>query len=465
MRPLPLALAMVLAVAPAVRGQRAGRLEGDVTDSLHARPLAGATVLVMRLVPGATDLHTTLADDRGRFRFDSLAAGRYAVFVTHAILDSLELVLPPREVDIVDGERSRVALALPSGATLRARACPGVNLGAGRGAVVGQVNDADRERPLAGATVAFDWMDVSLDRTTMRTSLERRSASVQVDSSGMFRVCGAPTETFMLIQVQRAGRAGTAWRTSVPEATGLTVLRLSYSEEASRPLAAADDTTLADEALPPLVGTASLSGVVRTGRGQPLADAAVRVLDAAPVARTNAAGQFSLAALPAGTQVLEVRRVGYLLGQQRVELRSGRSSTVEVTLRRIVTLDSVRVLAQRNRYRQNTEQLRRLDGSGTYLKEEDIARFPADETSELLARMGLRAVGTGLATKLYVQRGLGSIIMGPCPMNIVIDGFQHQDANIVRPQEVGLMQVYRGPASAPPGYDSACGVVLIWTKR
>ena len=460
---LPFMLVAAPAVPRVAGAQRPGRVEGEVTDSLHARPLAGATVLLSGLAPGSTAFHSAIADDRGRFRFDSVDAGRYSVTLTHPIIDSLELVLPPGEITVAAGERSRVSLALPSGATIRARACPGAAIPLRAGAVIGQVIDAETELPLSDATIAVDWMDVGFDRATLQTTTVPRSVSVRTDSTGIFRFCGVPTDNWMLLQVQRDGRAGSPVRVSVPVASGLTVLRLSFSASGSRPFSA-EDTTTADT-VSPLVGTASLSGTVRTAAGQPLSDAVVRVLGAAAEARSDGRGAFTLSALPAGTQVLEARRVGYLVGHEQVELRSGRTVTADVALRRIVTLDSVRVLAQRNRYRQNTEQLVRRGGAGTYMNEEQIARFPASESSELFARMGLRVTGTGVDAKVYVERGLTSLTLGPCPMNVVIDGVPNQDVNLVRPDEIGQIEVYKGPSSAPIEYASACGVVVIWTKR
>jgi hypothetical protein len=465
MRSLTLAVAAALACAPAVHAQRAGRVEGDVTDSLHSRPLAGAVVLLSSLAPGSSAFYSATADDRGRFRFDSVDAGRYSVSLSHAILDSLELALPPQEVAVTAGERARIALALPSGATLRARSCPGIVIPATRGAVVGQVNDADREQPMAGTTISLEWMDVVFDRRTLRSDLTPRSASVRTDSTGVFRFCGVPTDTYLLLQVQREERAGAVVRISVPEASGLTVLRLSYSVEGSRPLSAFSDSTR-EESLPPLTGTASVTGVVHTANGQPLANALVRVADAAAESRTDTKGAFTLGALPAGTQVLEVRRVGFLVSHERVELRAGRTETVDVLLQRIVTLDSVHVLAQRNRYRETAERQRRQGGAATYVTQEQIDRIKAPDTGDLVARLGmLRLSGTGLDAKVFVQRGSITIIGPPCPANIVVDGFQHQDVNIVRPEEIGMIEIYTGPAGAPVEYDSACGVVVIWTKR
>jgi hypothetical protein len=460
---LPLVLVALPVQPGALHAQRPGRVEGEVTDSLHSRPLAGATVLLTGLAPGSSAFHSVTADNRGRFRFDSVAAGRYAVTLSHPTIDSLELVLPSREIAVAEGERTRVALATPSGATVRARACPGVAVPLRAGAVVGQVTDADTEQALSGATIAVEWNEVGFDRTAVQATSTTRTASVRTDSAGLFRFCGVPTDNWLLLQVQRDGRAGSPVRVSVPVAAGLAVLRLSYSASGSRSLAM--DDTLADGTLAPLSGTALLNGVVRTADGQPLSDAVARVLGAAGESRSNRQGEFGLSALPAGTQVLEVRRVGYLAAHAQVELRSGRAVTTDVALRRIVTLDSIRVLAQRPRYRQNTEQLIRRGGAGTYMSEQQIARFPASESSQLFARMGLRVVGTGLDAKVYVQRGLSSIMLGPCPMNVVIDGFPHQDVNLVRPEEIGHIEVYKGPSSAPIEYESACGVVVIWTKR
>jgi len=35
----------------------------------------------------------------------------------------------------------------------------------------------------------------------------------------------------------------------------------------------------------------------------------------------------------------------------------------------------------------------------------------------------------------------------------------------ISPDAIGAIEAYPGPAGAPMQYDSACGVVVIWTKR
>ena len=443
--------------------QQLGRIEGVVTDSVHKRPLAEAMIYVQRLEPAQPEFFRTLSTDKdGRYRLDSLNAGRYSVSFTHAMLDSLELQLPPRDLALAAGERARVDFATPSGATLRLHACPGFQLLPGTGAVIGYVTDADTDRPLAGATIAVSWNDIMIDSTTFRVSTAERAGAVRVDSSGVYRICGAPTGSILLVQIQMNGRAGSALQTDVADDVGMRRLDLSFSAGASRSLVAdsvsATDTTQA----PLLTGTATVKGTIRSATGAPLSDVSVRVVDAAGSARTDSAGHFSLGALPGGSQLLEARRIGFLIGRQPLELRSGRTIEVQLRLDRIVSLDSIRVVAQRNKYKE-FEQHRRT-GFGRFFTEQQIAERHAFDTSDLFWVMpGLRVVGQGIDARVVSTRGSG--FRGACAQNVVIDGMQNQDINLVRPNDIGAMEVYNDVAGGPPGANRGCGVIVIWTKR
>jgi hypothetical protein len=471
---LPVLLGTVLSVArplasplPA-QGVPAGRIEGEIRDSVHAKPLAGATVLVTRVAPAPAQYFSAETDDRGRYRLDTLAAGRYSVGFVHPFLDSIEVALPTRELVLAEGEHVRVDLATPSGSTLRALVCPGVPLPKGTGALLGQILDADSEQPLSDVALAVAWTDLRFDAKTVQASAVPRSTSVQTSSSGWFRVCGLPTDSWIDLQVQRTGRAGSVVRHMVPEESGLSVLRLSFSAEASRSMAALDSLSASDAdtgAAPLLSGKAALTGTVLSVVGQPLGQAQVRVAGAAATATTDSLGRFTLFNLPAGTQQLETRHVGYLLGQQPVELRSGQSVFAEVRLSRVVTLDSMRVVARRRLYR-DFEQ-RRTHGFGKYLDPEQMKRWDhAMETSDILRMMpGFRVSGAGFDAKVSATRSFGMSILGePCSPNVVIDGMQRQDINLISPRQIGAMELYSG-MGAPPEYDRGCGVIIIWTKR
>ena len=462
------AVAFVLA-APALAAQApaSASVEGTVTDSIHAKPANGALVFLTRLAPEPSEFRSAVTDDKGRFHFDTLTTGRYSVSFATAYLDSLSLAMPARELNLADGQRARVDLATPSGSTLRAAACPGLTLAKGQGAVVGRVTDADSDRPLTTAHVVVNWADLAVD-SAFRPVTTQRGGEVAVDSLGRYRLCGVPTDTWLQLQVQDSGRAGSVITLSVGDAGGVVLRDLSLSDESARTLASLDSIAKAAETdttvrAPLLVGTATVNGTVYGPSGQPLSDAQVRVGDAAGVARTDSSGRFTLVNQPAGSQLLETRHIGYLLSRIPVELRSGRTTETVVTLTRIVNLDSVLVTARRARYPEF--ERRRHNGFGRYFDESEIEKRHPIETSDLFRMLpGFRVQGYGLDARVLSTRGMISIQRG-CVPNVVINGMQHQEINLLDPQDIGAIEAYPGPSGAPMQYDSACGVIVIWMKR
>jgi hypothetical protein len=459
----------LLAGAHSLGAQAPASVDGTVTDSVHSKPAAGAMVFLTRTSPEPSEFRSAVTDDKGRFHFDTLTAGRYSVSFATEYLDSLSVTMPAREIVLADGQRLRVDFATPSGATLRAAACPGLALPKGQGAVIGQVTDADTNRPLTTAHVVVNWTDLSVD-SAFHPVTSQRGGEVAVDSLGRYRLCGVPTDTWLQVQVQDSGRAGSVLTLSVGDEGGVNVRDLSLSDESARTLAsldsiakvAASDTTAT---APLLTGTATLTGTVRGPSGLPLSDAQVRIRDAAGVARTDSSGRFTLVNQPAGSQLLETRRVGYLLSQVPVELRSGRTTETVVTLTRIVNLDSVLVTARRARYPEF--ERRRRNAFGRYFDESDIEKRHPMETSDLFRMLpGFRVQGFGLDARVMSTRGMVSLGgNGGCPTNVVINGFQHQDINLLDPVNIGAIEAYPGPSGAPMQYDSACGVIVIWMKR
>jgi hypothetical protein len=466
-----LALAAVVALAVPdgrLSAQSAtGRIEGTITDSVHSRPLTGTNVLAIRVDPQPSVSNGATTDARGRYRIDTLPPGRYMVEFASPFLDSLEITLPPREVTVTGGATARADFAIPSGRTLRAAACPGLELAKETGAMVGRVLDADTDRPIAGANVVVSWSELAVDRATMRTGYEERSGAVVADSVGQYRLCGVPTDNWLLVQVQHAGRTGSPLRLLVPDSAGVIVRGLSMSPSSSRPIAADSGARADSVAAPLLTGTASVSGVIRGVGGLPLGEAQVRVSGAAPTARTDARGRFSLGDLPAGSQVLEVRRIGYLIAQQPVELRAGRTLSQDVRLQRIVNLDSVLVLARRSRYRE-FEEHRKMNGFARFMDADQIAQRNPFQMSDLIRIIpGFRVSGFGIDAKVTSSRGPTSIggTTGGCETNIVMDGMQHQEINLIHPSSVGAIEAYAAGGPIPPQYDGRCGVIVIWTKR
>lgn len=459
------ALLLVSASLPAQEA-RTARLEGRVHDSLTTAPLAGAVITVTQ---PATGLYLTARTDAaGRYQVDSVPAGRVSIGVVTGFLDSLEVQLPPRDLQVAAGERVVIDFATPSRATLFAAACPGLPVAKGRGAIVGHILDADRESPLANATVVVSWSDIGLDLRSLKATSDTRAVEIKADAQGMYRVCNLPTDTYVAMQIQHGGKASTAVQATIRENAGVMVQHLSMSASSAREIAAAeaDSASARDTVTRQLRGTASVTGRVRDVTGATVAGVQVRVLEGASVTRSDADGRFTLEGLPAGTQLLEARRVGFLLVQRPVELRSGRTVEEDVLLAKIVSLDSVRIVAQRSRYQEFERRAGTSTAAAALLTDTKLAQFNLTQTSDLFKGrvLGFDLAGSGVDTKVRSMRGVGSL-RGDCYANVVIDGMQRQDINLISPRDIGAIEVYRGAAGAPPEYDAMCGLILIWTKR
>lgn len=472
--PLPRLLPLVLFFAASsltAQDARSARIQGVVFDSLSGKPLAGAVVSIVQLSPAPQQFLVATTNGDGRYQLDSLMAGRYSIGVSTAFLDSLEIALPLREITLGPAEQARSDFATPSRGTLVMAACPGIALPKGRGAILGRVLDAESDRPLGAATIAVRWADVGLDRATMRPRTIEHQAAAVTDSLGQYRLCGVPTDVYVTLQIQQDGRAGIPLRVTASDAAGVVVQNLSLSARSAMAIAPDTETLPAahavDTTATQLTGTASVAGVVRDSDGRPLADAQVRVLDAVGSARTDSTGEFSLGNQPAGTQLLEVRRVGYLVGQQPAELRAGRTVRQDILMSRIVTLDSIRIIAQRTRIEEFERRAGLNTAAAKILAESAIEKLHVNSVGDIFRYgriLGFQVVGDGLDARVRSTRGVASFDMN-CNANVVIDGMQHQEIDLVRPGDIAGIEVYRGASGAPPEYDSSCGVILVWTKR
>jgi hypothetical protein len=455
----------------------AGRVEGTISERAQPRSTRSAFVEAVRLDAEPALSFRARPDDRGRFHLDSLPAGRYMIQLASALLDSLELAMPSNEVRVVAGETAHADFAFPAAVMLRDALCQGLRLGKGTGVVTGHAMDADTELPLASAKVVVAWNEVTVDRATMKPLRQERSGVVETGPRGEYRLCGVPTGSWLSIQLQHASRAGGVARVTVSEQEGAVVRNLSMSVLGAATIATLDSLDsvallidadmLVSEVVAPtllLTGTATVAGIVRGPTGQPLPGAEVRVTNARPVATTDETGAFTLAGLPAGTQLLNARRIGYAIAEAGVELRAGLTSTRDLTLQRSVSLDSVRVVGQRIHYRE-LEANRKSNFFGRFLNAEEIEHQNVHEVTDLILRQGGFTV-TGHGAAATIVSNMARQQHPSCTeSNVVIDGIQMSYPNVLPIAQVVGLEVYRDGAMAPAPYKAMCGVIVIWTKR
>ena len=395
------------------------------------------------------------------YQIDSLRPGRYRVGFESPLLDSLEITLAPREVAVAQGAVATSDLALPSAAKLRSAVCSGATLPAEKGVLYGHVVDATTEAPLAGAVVVAMWREMTVDRKTLRSETNERIASDTTDEGGWYRLCGVPTGSWVSYQLQHLGRSTPAIRELVDDTLGIAIRHLSLDRSAPVPDSATGAPVTGAAAAS---GTARLTGVIRGTGDLPVASAEVRVLGTRTIARSDASGRYSLGDLPAGTQLLEVRRLGYGIVETPVQLRTGATVTGDVRLQKIVNLDSVRVVAIGTRYREFSDH-RSRSMYGVFLDPETMAQEHAVSMSDIIRKIpGFVIRGEGPFAQVLSARAPS---LQPCRANIIVNGVPNQPINDYPPVMVGAVEAYREGEITPNDYFDlrGCATIAIWTKR
>jgi len=302
------------------------------------------------------------------------------------------------------------------------------------------------------------WSDLGIDPNKKALAEDRRTARVRVDASGQYRLCGLPTDDPLLVQVQINGRAGAVLHMTIPEGAGVLVRDIEYSAAGSRPLA---DSGAAITQAEPAKGSARLSGTVRDGAGQPVVGAQVRVIGTAVATRSDERGTYALSGLPAGTQEVEVRRLGYGVARGPMTLRSEQRARMDVVLDRVATLESFNVVGRRWRYAE-FEARRKEALDGRFLDETQIRKMNLNSTADYVnALPGFRAV--------HVRWGEVKIVSmsnPACTPVVLVDDLPINDVQqLPIPSALGALEVYRGTAGAPPEHRSPCGTIIFWTRR
>ncbi|MDX2192998.1 MAG: carboxypeptidase-like regulatory domain-containing protein [Gemmatimonadales bacterium] len=468
-RTLPLAVLLALA-GPAAAQQPGGTgtLTGTVFDSLvTGAPLADAEVWV-----AGTEL-TSRTDKAGRFRLVGVPAGKRTVTFFHPSLTELDLSAPSPSVDVAAGGETPIVLFTPSAGRVYQAVC-GQPLPDKLGAVLGVVRD-ERGRPLGKVSVVASWSDYVIAAGQGLRRQEREAGST-TDESGRYLLCGVPGDVPVLTRYSYGESA---------QAFGELNLQQKGFLARSVTIALGDDADAAP-AGPAGRTRGVVRGTVRTPDGKAVVNAEVTVLGALGAnTMTDAQGRFRIDAAPVGSQVVEVRGIGYRPVRSAVAVSPGRSATLSVLLdRTVVQLNPLTVVADDRNLRDITGFDDRMkSGNGYFFNEEQIRRRnPARVNDMFVTIPGAKVSFGGAFNDTYVefQRSLGnSATAQNCPPVYYIDGvlargildpqtnYPNPDL-AVRPNEIRGIEVYPNVFTAPPQYqpvNSSCGVILIWTKR
>ena len=437
-------------------------LQGVAYDSIHAEALTHALISV----EGTTRLG--FSDSLGRFLLDSVPPGSHRVLVQHPMLDTLGISLVTPPMSFTANMVTQTVIAVPSGEYLVSLFCPAARRALGPGALVGRVREPDSDSAAVGARVSFVWYDPDppgLPANLRITKKPPRVREATVGADGTYRLCGLPEKYEGKLQAQRKDGGETA---EVTVTQDLGMLALRSMSVAARPKLAAGDTGAARQPR----GSARVSGVVVNRAGAPVANARVGLMGSSAATMTKSNGEFVLDSLPAGTQALVVRQIGYSPTEVPVELSALRPSRVTVKLGVLVPqLSPVEVLSRREEGLQKVGFLdrKRTSAGGYFITGEDLdRRKPIRFTDVLRTTPGLRVSevnGQAMIASTRSAQGNGCV-------TVFVDGAPWQQLDpgdldtFVQPNEVAAIEVYSG-TSIPAQFTTpgqSCSAVVVWTK-
>ena len=442
-----------------------GFLQGVAMDSLHGEPLVGALISV----EGTARLAIT--DSLGRFLIDSIEPGSRRVLVDHPMLDTLGISLVTPAMSIGANQLTQAVIPVPTAEFLVNLFCPAARRALGPGALVGRVREPDSDSAAVGARVSLVWYDPDppgLPANLRVTKKPPRVREATVGADGTYRLCGLPDTYEGKLQAQRKDGGATA-EVTVTQEGGLLALR--SMSVAALPVVAVKDSSGATVVQQPR-GTARVFGKVVNRNGAPVAGARVGLMGTSAATLTRANGDFVLDSLPAGTQALVVRQIGYRPTELAVDLSSRTPARVTVQLGMFVPeLTPVEVVSRRDEGLQKVGFLdrKRTTASGYFMGPEQLEKRNAMKFTDILrSTPGIRVSeqnGQATVTSTRSAQSNGCVTM-------YVDGAQWQQLepgdldSFVQPNEVAAIEVYSG-ASVPPQFSQAggsCAAVVVWTK-
>jgi hypothetical protein len=467
---------VLFAIASASRLAAAQTIRGTIVDSASGKGVARARVAV-----GGTTLQST-TDSLGRFTIAGAPSGDQMLSIHTASLDSLNAGYTA-QVTVANGTTS-VAVRVPSALQIAASACGDRGYSNG-GIVLGRLRVADDSTvPLAG-TVSAEWKSPG-------GTDQNKWVSAMSDARGRFALCGVPLDTALSLRAVTDRASG--------QATGIRV--------ASAVRFGRTEVVLHRE----LTTTATFAGVVTDSTSKPIAGVEVTLPDLGKGTATNEQGAFVLRDVPAGSQRVLLRHVGYGPVESQLTFVGGETIQRHIAMTRSTTLDSVIVTEKSVDHALDDFEVNRKLGLGHFLTRAELAKQEGRSTGSVLSALpGVRVytagpyawVGSGRKNITSLQGGGGAVALDrgdsekraplwDCYALIYLDDhlvWRGQkildrpdmsggaafyrweplfDINSIPVTEIEAIEYYASAAQTPMKYatlNSQCGIVVIHTLR
>jgi hypothetical protein len=443
-------------------------LLGTVMDSVSGAPIAGAKVSL----DGTTLRDST--DARGTFRLAGVLPGEYTIVVRTPSLDSAS-AQHQSTLSFTDASAMH-QLRVPTAQQIASSICSSRT--EFNGIVMGSVGMREGGLVPRDAKVRVEWDALTLRNGggSIATSRTVRQLETTVDSRGVFRVCGVPTDANLMVHAESDSAIADPLALKIP-----TSGRFARADVVFDRLAA---------------GLATFTGVVLAdSTRQPLADVEVRLPALSKSTVTNERGTFRIIGIPPGEQQVLVRRIGYGPADAKVTFLAGKTLEKQVILRRAVVLDTVATVGRAPLA--SFEEHRKL-GLGHFFTREQIKPMEGMHLSSILGDVQGLGIAHGNGNVAYIlpkrprihgcnetdyrclrEKNVTRPANGgplACYSQVYIDEMLINpgrptdpfDLNSVPPNTIEALEYYSLALQAPHKYNNAnadCGVLVIWTRR
>lgn len=432
-------------------------LQGTVMDSVSAAVTDARVILLGTLLESVTD-------SKGQFTISGVLPGEYTVEVRTASLDSVDAI--HRSVLAIADGAAPINLRVPTRSEVASALCGARQ--SDNGIILGRVAVRGDSLPASDVRVSAEWKE-SLTNSVLSGN-RSRWLEARTDSRGTFRMCGVPVGIDLVLRaVGDTGNKG----------------RLNIQIPPSRRLVRAEvrvDGLVATTAV--FTGTIFVDSTE-----QPIANAEVALPGLLKSVLTDNGGRFRITEIPAGEQRIVVRRIGY--GPLDTNLVFGANAAVNrrIFLSRVTMLDTVVVEARA--VIPSFEEHRAL-GLGRFITRAQLEKQENRRLSDVLSEISGAQVTRGRsAAWVSANRGTRSlsntVLLDTAD---VLQGARRQCYSLVfsdnamvyrgmdfeplfnihdiSPHEIEAIEYYASPAQTPLKYsvlNSACGVLVIWTRR
>jgi hypothetical protein len=220
---------------------------------------------------------------------------------------------------------------------------------------------------------------------------------------------------------------------------------------------------------------ATLLGRVTGASGLPLAGAEITLLNTDKLHMiTDDSGQFHITGLTPGTNIFNVRRLGYEPASFTAVLKSGKTHRATFSLTEAAhTLPTVAVSdTTRTTHWLDVFEARRSTHHGTFITREQIVKRGARTGTDIVrnvAGVRVQPFRGNAGYQVIMTRGAGGGGRGPCiptmfyhntPYSGTLDDFSADD--------IEALEVYIGISEIPPELDKngkgICGAIVVWTR-